>query len=192
MADPSGNTVCTVIVDATGRAVTLMSSIFKRFGSGIAVPGCGFVLQNRGFGFAAPGHINGPAPRKRPYHTVIPAAALRGGHFHAGFGVVGGLMQPQGQIQLLVRLAAWGQPLAQAMAAPRWRLEAGDTLAFERGTPEPVIRLLREQGYAEPAAGQGELKGRSDFGGAQIVLRGPDGMLIGVSDHRKDGIALGD
>jgi gamma-glutamyltranspeptidase/glutathione hydrolase len=192
VADPSGNTVCTVIVDATGGAVILMSSIFKRFGSGIVVPGCGFVLQNRGFGFAAPGHINGPAPGKRPYHTVIPAAALRGGRFHAGFGVVGGLMQPQGQIQLLVRLAAWGQPPAQAMAAPRWRLEAGDTLAFERGTPEPVIRVLREHGYAEPAAGQGELKGRSDFGGAQIVLRRPDGLLAGVSDHRKDGIALGD
>jgi gamma-glutamyltranspeptidase/glutathione hydrolase len=191
VADPSGNTVCTVIVDASGRAVTLMSSIFKRFGSGIVVPDCGFVLQNRGFGFAVPGHINGPAPRKRPYHTVIPAAALRHERFHAGLGVVGGLMQPQGQIQLLVRLAAWGQPWAQAMAAPRWRLEPGDTLAFEHGTPESVVRVLRDHGFAEPAAGQGELQGRSDFGGAQLVLRRDDGSLVGVSDARKDGVALG-
>lgn len=191
VADPSGNTVCTVIVDGSGRAVTLMSSIFKRFGSGIAVPGAGFVLQNRGFGFATPGHINGPAANKRPYHTVIPAAALREGRFHAGFGVVGGLMQPQGHIQLMTRIAAWGQPVQEAMAAPRWRLEAGDTLACEAGMPEALVRALRDAGYAEPDANQGELAGRSDFGGAQIVMRGEDGGLLGVSDPRKDGAACG-
>jgi gamma-glutamyltranspeptidase/glutathione hydrolase len=189
VADPSGNTVCTVIVDGSGRAVTLMSSIFKRFGSGIAVPGCGFVLQNRGFGFSAPGHLNGPAPGKRPYHTVIPAACLRDGRFHAGFGVVGGLMQPQGHIQLLTRLAAWGQALPEAIAAPRWRLEAGDTLACEASMPEHLVRALRAAGYAEPDAAQGELAGRSDFGGAQVVMRSEDGALIGASDPRKDGAA---
>ena len=94
---PGGNTVCTVVVDADGLAITLMSSIFKRFGSGIAVPDCGFVLQNRGSGFAGPGHINSAAPRKRPYHGV-PGAGKRDGRFHAGFGVVGELMQPQGQL----------------------------------------------------------------------------------------------
>lgn len=190
VADPAG-TVCTVIVDRDGRAVTLMSSIFKRFGSGIAAPGCGFVLQNRGFGFASPGHINGPAGNKRPYHTVIPSACLRDGRFHAGFGVVGGLMQPQGQVQLMVRLAAWGQPLQDAIDAPRWRLEAGNTLAIEAGMPDMVIDRLRAHGFAPPAPGQGELAGRSDFGGAQVVMRDAGGDLLGGSDRRKDGIAIG-
>lgn len=190
VADPAGNTVCTVVIDHDGLAVTLMSSVFKRFGSGIGVPGCGFVLQNRGSGFSAPGHVNGPAPGRRPYHTVVPAAALRNGRFHAGFGVVGGAMQPQGHVQLMVRLAAWGEPLQAAIDAPRWRLESDTILAIEAGTPEPIVKALRAAGYADPLNG-GELGGRSDFGGAQVVMRAPDGSLIGGSDKRKDGIAIG-
>ncbi len=190
VADPAGNTVCTVIVDRDGLAITLMSSVFKRFGSGIGVPGFGFVLQNRGSGFAQPGHVNGPAPSKRAYHTVIPAAALSGGRFHAGFGVVGGAMQPQGHVQMMLRLAAWGEPLQAAIDAPRWRLEPDNMLAIEQGTPEPVIRVLRAAGYGAPA-GIGELGGRSDFGGAQFVMRAADGSLLGGSDKRKDGVARG-
>lgn len=190
VADPAGNTVCTVIVDRHGLAVTLMSSIFKRFGSGIAVPGCGFVLQNRGFGFSEPGHVNGPGPAKRPYHTVVPGATLKQDRFHAGFGVVGGAMQPQGHVQLLVRLAAWGEQLQAAIDAPRWRLEGQKALAIEPGTPEVITRTLREAGYSDPVGG-GELGGRSDFGGAQVIMRDPAGGLIGGSDKRKDGVALG-
>ena len=192
VADSSGNTVCTVVVDGSGLAVTLMSSIFKRFGCGIVAPGCGFVLQNRGFGFASPGHVNGPAPAKRPYHTVVPAAALKDGRFHAGFGVVGGLMQPQGQVQLLWRIAAMGQSLHSAMAAPRWRLESGERLAIEPGTAANVEQVLRKAGFDAPPSGSGELAGRSDFGGAQFVMRLPDGRLEGCSDPRKDGVARGD
>lgn len=185
VADPAGNTVCTVVTDAQGATVTLMSSLFKRFGSGIAVPGCGFMLQNRGFGFAAPGQLNGAAPGRRPYHTVVPGAALRGGRPWAAFGVVGGLMQPQGQLQLLLRLAAWQQPPQAAVHAPRWRIEPGRRLALEAGMSAPVVRALREAGYAEPQGG--ELGGRSDFGGAQVLLRGDDGLWLGVTDARKDG-----
>lgn len=190
VADPAGNTVCTVVVDRDGLSVTLMSSIFKRFGSGIAVPGCGFVLQNRGFGFSEPGHINGPGPAKRAYHTVIPAAALKDGRFHAGFGVVGGAMQPQGHVQMLVRLAAWGEELQAAMDAPRWRPEGAKSLAIEPGTPEALTKALRDAGYTDPV-GAGELGGRSDFGGAQFVMRDKSGGLVGASDKRKDGQALG-
>lgn len=190
VADPAGNTVCTVVVDRDGLSVTLMSSIFKRFGSGIAVPGCGFVLQNRGFGFSEPGHINGPGPAKRAYHTVVPAAALKDGRFHAGFGVVGGAMQPQGHVQMLVRLAAWGEELQAAMDAPRWRLEGAKALAIEPGTPDFITKALRDAGYTDPV-GAGELGGRSDFGGAQFVMRDKSGGLVGASDKRKDGQALG-
>ncbi len=190
VADPAGNTVCTAIVDRDGLALTLMSSVFKRFGSGIGVPGCGFVLQNRGSGFAEPGHINGPAPGKRAYHTVIPAAALKGGVFHAVFGVVGGAMQPQGHVQLLMRVAAWGEPLQAALDAPRWRLEGDALLAIEDGTPPDVVAALRSAGFAD-AGSIGNIAGRSDFGGAQFVLRAGDGRLLGGSDKRKDGMALG-
>jgi gamma-glutamyltranspeptidase/glutathione hydrolase len=190
VTDPAGNTVCTVVADRDGLAITLMSSVFKRFGSGISVPGFGFVLQNRGSGFAQPGHINGPAPGKRAYHTVIPAAALANGRFHAGFGVVGGVMQPQGHVQMMLRLAAWGEPLQAAIDAPRWRLESNTVLAIEAGTPVPIVRALRAAGYREPS-GIGELGGRSDFGGAQFVMRAADGSLLGGSDRRKDGVARG-
>ena len=189
VADPAGNTVATVVVDRDGLAITLMTSVFKRFGCGIGVPGCGFVLQNRGSGFAEPGHVNGPAPGKRPYHTVIPAAALKAGRFHMGFGVVGGAMQPQGHVQLLLRLAAWGEPLQAAVDAPRWRLESATALAIEAGTPPAIVEALHAAGYHEPKAG--DFGGRSDFGGAQVVMRAADGGLLGGSDRRKDGIALG-
>ena len=189
VADPSGNTVCTVVVDRDGLAVTLMTSVFKRFGCGIGVPGCGFVLQNRGSGFAEPGHINGPAPGKRPYHTVIPAAALKDGRFRMGFGVVGGAMQPQGHVQLLVRVAAWGEPLQAALDAPRWRLETATALAIEPGMPADIADAFRAAGYREPSGG--DFGGRSDFGGAQVVMRADDGSLLGASDRRKDGRAVG-
>ena len=189
VADPAGNTVCTAVVDRDGLAVTMMSSVFKRFGSGIGVPGCGFVLQNRGSGFSEPGHVNGPAPGKRPYHTVIPAAALKDGRFHAVFGVVGGAMQPQGHVQLLMRLAAWGEPLQGALDAPRWRLESEREVAIEDSMPEAVVRAVRDAGYVAPTGG--EIAGRSDFGGAQFVMRAADGGLLGASDTRKDGVALG-
>ncbi len=187
VCDPAGNTVCTVVVDGDGLAVTFMSSIFKRFGSGYAVPGCGFVLQNRGFGFSAPGHVNGPGPGKRPYHTVVPSLALRGGRFHMGLGVVGGLMQPQGQIQIWTRVLRDGQPLEHVLSAPRWRLEAAGRLALEDGFDPACAAYLRGLGYAQPDKGAGELAGRSDFGGAQAVERLTDGRLKAVSDPRKDG-----
>lgn len=190
VTDPSG-TVCTVIVDADGLAITLMSSVFKRFGSGIVVPGAGFVLQNRGFGFSVPGQVNGAAPGKRPYHTVVPGAVTKNGKFFLGLGVVGGLMQPQGQLQILTRILAAYEKPSVAVQAPRWRLEHGHALAIEKGMPEEIETALRAEGFAPPARGVGELAGRSDFGGAQIVMRTGDGRLQGVSDQRKDGVALG-
>lgn len=189
VADPAGNTVCTTVVDEQGLAITLMSSVFKRFGSGYVVPEGGFALQNRGHGFSKPGHINGPAPGKRPYHTVVPGAAMRNGKFLAVFGVVGGAMQPQGQVQLLCRLLAGGEEPQEALDQPRWRLEGQRVLATETGMREEVVQALRSAGYREPE-GQGELGGRSDFGGAQLIMRTSEGLLVGASDKRKDGMAL--
>ncbi len=189
VADPAGNTVCTTVVDSDGLAISLMSSVFKRFGSGFVVAEGGFALQNRGHGFSEPGHINGPAPGKRPYHTVVPGAATREGRFAAVFGVVGGAMQPQGQVQLLCRILAGGEAPQEALDKPRWRLEGQRILAIESGTHDNVIQALREAGYGDPGD-LGELGGRSDFGGAQLIMRLPNGQLCGASDKRKDGMAL--
>lgn len=188
--DSGGNTVCTVIVDSDGNAITLMSSIFKRFGSGYVVPEAGFVLQNRGFGFAEPGHLNGPAPNKRPYHTVVPGAVTKSGLFHLGLGVVGGLMQPQGQIQIMHQLFRQNIPLDQALANPRWRIEGDHLVALEPSMDSALQQAIRQAGYKEPPKGVGDLAGRSDFGGAQAVQRLANGHLWAVSDHRKDGAAL--
>lgn len=190
--DSGGNTVCTVIVDSDGNAITLMSSIFKRFGSGYVVPGAGFVLQNRGFGFAEPNHINGPGPSKRPYHTVVPGAVTKSGLFHLGLGVVGGLMQPQGQIQIMHQLFRQGIPLDQALANPRWRIEGDHLVALESTMDSALQQKIRQAGYKEPPKGVGDLAGRSDFGGAQAIQRLANNELWAVSDHRKDGAALAD
>lgn len=190
--DSGGNTVCTVVVDRHGNAVTLMSSIFKRFGAGYVVPGAGFVLQNRGFGFSELGHLNGPGPKKRPYHTVVPGAVTKDGDFHLGLGVVGGLMQPQGQIQIMHQLFRQSIPLDQALANPRWRLEGNHILALEATMAPSLQSELRAAGYQEPPKGIGDLAGRSDFGGAQAIQRLATNHLWAVSDHRKDGAALAD
>lgn len=187
VADPGGNTVCTVIADGQGLVVNLMSSIFKRFGSGIVVPNGGFCLQNRGFGFDRPGQLNGMAGGRRPYHTVVPGLTTKNGAFHMAMGVVGGLMQPQGQIQIITRVLGWGHGLQQSLDAPRWRLEGARALAIEEGWPTEVVHYLRAHKYTKPAVGVGELAGRSDFGGAHALLNTPEKGIIGAADKRKDG-----
>jgi len=147
------------------------------------------VLQNRGHGFSQPGHINAAAPGKRPFHTVVPGAATRDGRLLAVLGVVGGAMQPQGQVQLLCRMLAAGEAPQAALDQPRWRLEGRRILAIEAGMPAAISAALRAAGFQEPGS-EGELGGRSDFGGAQCIVRLPDGRLCGASDPRKDGMAL--
>lgn len=188
VADPSGNTVCNIVVDGDGLAITLMSSIFKRFGSGVVVPEYGFCLQNRGFGFAAPGEINGASPERRPYHTVIPALITKEGELHMAIGVVGGLMQPQGQIQILTRILGWGDEPQAAVQAPRWRLETETELAIEPEFNNNAVAALRSTGYAKPRAHLGEFGGRSDFGGAHTLFRSSRGEVVCFGDHRRDSV----
>ena len=181
VADP-GNTVAIAAVDADGWCCMLLSSVFKRFGSGLAVPGGGFVLQNRAHGFAAPGHPNGVAPGRRPYHTVIPGAALRDGAPFAVFGVVGGNMQPQGHVQVVTRLAGGATDPQAVLDAPRFRVQEPNVVAVEEGLPVAMRDALAAAGYAVTVGG-------ADFGGGQLIQRSGAGWAAG-SDRRKDGIAL--
>src|SRR6185369_7609920 len=110
--------------DAEGNMVSLIQSISLDFGSGVVVPGLGFALQNRGEMFTMePGHANVYAPGKRPFHTIIPAFIMKDGAPFMSFGVMGGAMQPQGHVQIVVNLIDFGLSLQEAGDAPRWRHE---------------------------------------------------------------------
>ena len=174
-------TVFTVVFTAE-QAVVLTSSVCDRFGSGVTVAEGGFVLQSRGRGFSTdPSHPNAVAPGKRPYHTIVPTLVLEAGQPMLGMGVVGGIMQPQGQLQILHRVFG-GSDLAASVEAGRFRL-IGNGQATTESTLEPAWRAaIAEAGY--------ELVDAADviggFGGAQAVLN-REGALNAASDPRRDG-----
>ncbi len=173
-------TVFTAAADAE-TMVALVSSVCDRFGSGVTVPGHGFVLGSRARGFCLdPSHPNVVAPAKRPYHSIVPTVISRDGRPWLSLGVVGGIMQPQGQLQILTRMLA-GAMIDEAIAAPRLRL-LGDGVVAVEDEIDRDIRSSLESAY-ELAASTGV-----DFGGAQAVLRTSDGLDAGT-DPRKDGHA---
>ena len=175
------DTVYAAAVDSRGGACSLIQSIYDGFGSGIAAPGTGIVLQNRASGFLMEdGHPNRPAPRKRPLHTIIPAMMSRDGAFAGCLGVVGGYMQPQGQAQILRNLLDRGMTPQAALDAPRFRVYRNRRLALEAGYPRDLAQRLEGLGH------ELEALPRRESGGAQLILMTPGG-LVGASDRRKDG-----
>jgi gamma-glutamyltranspeptidase/glutathione hydrolase len=155
----------------------------------VVVPSTGVSLQNRGAGFTLEaGHPNEVGPDKRPFHTIIPGF-LRAddGAPRMSFGVMGGPMQAQGHVQMVLRTQLWGQNPQAASDAPRWRATGGRGVALEVGFAPEVYEGLAALGHGitvePPDAAFG-------FGGAQLVAKVPDGYIAG-SDGRKDGCALG-
>lgn len=184
----SGGTVCLAAADDSGMMVSFIQSNYKGFGSGVVVPQTGIALQNRGVGFTLErGHVNQVAPRKRPFHTIIPGFAtdLNGAPLMA-FGLMGGPIQAQGHLQLAIRILAYSQNPQAAADAPRWRVDSGRRVAIEPGTDPALIDFLRVRGHDIACE---ELDATFSFGGAQIVLKTGDGYVAG-SDPRKDGQAL--
>ena len=174
-------TVFTVVFTAE-QAVVLTSSVCDRFGSGVTVPEGGFVLQSRGRGFSTDlGHPNGMAPAKRPYHTIVPTLVLENGRPMLGMGVVGGIMQPQGQLQILHRVLG-GAGLPAAVEAGRFRLIGEGQVTTEESLEPEWRTAIKTSGY--------ELVDTADviggFGGAQAVLNRA-GTLTAASDPRRDG-----
>jgi gamma-glutamyltranspeptidase / glutathione hydrolase len=180
-----GDTVCLAVVDGHGTAVSLIQSLFESFGSGVVAGDTGVVFQNRGCLFAVdPRHPNCIGPRKRPFHTLVPAMALRDGKPWLSFGVMGGDMQPQGHVQVLANLLDFGMGIQDAGDAPRFRHSAAG-IALE----SPVSAAARE-GLA--SLGHVLLEAPGAFGGFQGVLVDRErGVLAGGSDVRKDGLAIG-
>jgi len=181
---PKGGTVYLAAADGE-LMVSLIQSNYEGFGSGILIPGTGIALQNRGVGFSLEaGHPNQVAPAKRSFHTIIPGFLTQGNQPLGPFGVMGGPMQPQGHLQVVVNLADYKMNPQAALDAPRWRFLAGKKVLLEQSVPRHVVAALAEQGHdiqLSPDGGQ--------FGKGQIILRG-EGVLVAASEPRADGLAL--
>jgi gamma-glutamyltranspeptidase/glutathione hydrolase len=192
------DTVYLCAVDKDRNCVSLIQSNYMGFGSGLVPGELGFALQNRGTLFALDsGHANRLEPHKRPFHTIIPALVTRGGKPWFVFGVMGGDMQPQGQVQVLVNLIDFGMKVQEAGEAPRVEhlgsqtptgrpgSRTGGTIAAEAGIPEEVLRELTRRGHSvKPVKVNG--------GGYQGILIDPrTNVLHGGSEARKDGCAVG-
>jgi gamma-glutamyltranspeptidase/glutathione hydrolase len=179
-------------VDKDRNAVSFINSIFFNFGSGIVAGETGIVLQNRGGAFSLePDHPNRIEPGKRPFHTIIPAMVFRDGRLLMSFGVMGGDIQAQGHVQVLVNLIDRGMNLQQAIDAPRVRYISGRGVMMDDGLTAPVIAELVRRGHerAMPPAGVAQ---RALMGGGQAIMIDPaTNALLGASDYRKDGMALG-
>ncbi len=187
-----GGTVYLCTADADGRMVSFIQSNFMGFGSGVVVPGTGISLQNRGAGFVLrDGHPNRVAGGKRPFHTIIPGFVTRQGEALAAFGVMGGAMQAQGHLQVMLRTLLYGQNPQAAIDAPRWQvLPDGATVAIERGYDAAVYQELEERGHVvlrDPRLATGD----RFFGGAQLAWRLAGGGYLGASDPRREGQAVG-
>ena len=180
------------VVDKDRNAVSFINSIFNAFGSAVVAGDTGIVLHNRGSGFSLePGHPNQYAPGKRPFHTLIPAMVFKDGDLLMSYGVMGGDVQAQGHVQVLVNLIDRRLNLQQAIDAPRVRYISGRGVMMEDGLTAPVIAGLVRRGHERVLPGPG-LTHRALMGGGQAIMIDPKtGALLGASDSRKDGLALG-
>ena len=191
------DTITLATADEAGNMVALIQSNFRGMGSGMAPPGLGFVLQDRGELFdLETGRANSYAPGKRPFHTIIPGFVTKDGEAILAFGVMGGDFQPQGHVQILMNLFDFGMNLQEACDAPRLAhegstevtgkpAEGAGVLAVEDGFAPEVLEALEQRGHAF-------VQRRGIFGGFQGIRRDPKtGVYFGASDARKDGQAAG-
>jgi gamma-glutamyltranspeptidase/glutathione hydrolase len=179
-------TVYLTVVDQDRNAVSLIYSVFDDFGSGRVVPGTGIALQNRGTGFSLePGHPNEIAAGKRALHTNMPGMVFKNGKPWISYGVMGGNMQPQGHTQVLLNMIEFGMNVQEAGEMPRFRHFSDRYVAFESGVGIEVLQELIQKGH-RPMTSMGV------YGGYQaILIDWENGVLMGGSDPRKDGAALG-
>ena len=179
--DGSGDTVYFSVVDKDRNAVSFINSLFLGFGSGIVVPGTGLLLQNRGALFSLdPEHPNRIEGRKRPYHTIIPAMAFKDGKPWLSFGVMGGDLQPQGHVQVLLNMIEFGMNVQEAGEAPRASHSDSGGVGLEKGISPQVAAELMRKGHSVKTSGP--------MGGYQAIhIDWERGVLFGGTDPRKDG-----
>ena len=187
-----GSTIYCTAMDGDGNACSLINSLFSGFGTGLVVPTTGIALQNRGSLFSFdPGHPNYLQGRKRPYQTIIPAMATRGGEVYASFGVMGGFQQPQGHLQVVSNLVDFGMDSQKALDSLRFSIDVtGDkSVSVEEDLDAGVVADLRSRGHDVEVIGGYD---RTMFGGGQLITRDSDTeVLTAGTEPRKDGSALG-
>ncbi|MEO9462512.1 MAG: gamma-glutamyltransferase [Marinomonas sp.] len=198
-----GDTTYLTVVDKNGMMVSLIQSNYRGMGGGLTPTGMGFMFQDRGELFSLdPAHPNAYEPAKRPFHTIIPAFVKRDGKPYMTLGLMGGGMQPQGHVQVLINLVDFGMNLQEAGDAARINHDGGrqpteglkgkakdprGTLNVEPGIPEATVKRLRGLGHNVEVVSNGIM-----FGGYQAIARDPDtGVLTGATEMRKDGQAAG-
>jgi gamma-glutamyltranspeptidase / glutathione hydrolase len=181
-----GGTVYLCAADADGMMVSLIQSTYHGFGSFVAVPGLGFGLQNRGCGFSLdPAHPNVVAGGKRPFHTIIPGFLTRAGQPVGPFGVMGGHMQPQGHLQLVVSTVDGGLDPQAALDAPRWYWQAGRRVHVEPEMGAEAVADLRRRGHDVV------VEASDGYGFGQAIWRLAGGGYVAGSEARADGCAVG-
>ena len=182
---PGNDTVYLTVVDRDRMACSFINSLYSNFGTGICTEKTGILLTNRGACFTlAPDHPNTFGPTKRPLHTIIPALAMRDGRTEMSFGVMGAHYQPMGHVQIVTNMLDYGMDVQQAIDFPRFFFEDEQTVV-ERATKPATIDGLKARGHNVAMA-------PSPWGGAQTIkIDWQRGVLMGGSESRKDGCAIG-
>ena len=191
-----GDTIYLTTADSEGNMVSLIQSNYRGMGSGMTPPGLGFILQDRGELFSLEeGHFNSYEPGKRPFHTIIPAFVTKNNKPWMSFGLMGGAMQPQGHVQILLNMIDFGLNIQEAGDAPRIHhtgssqptgevMTNGGILNLESQFPYSTIRELMRRGHKVQFA-------NGPYGGYQAIMRAPNGVYWGATESRKDGSAAG-
>jgi len=197
---PRGDTIYMCTADDEGNMVSLIQSNYRGMGSGIVVPGLGFMFQDRGELFSMePGQANSYAPGKRPFHTIIPGFVMKDGKPWLAFGVMGGGMQPQGHVQVLTNQIDFGLNVQEAGDASRWQhegdneptgekmTEAGGYVELESGVPYEAVRELRKKGHDV----RFDVGGYGGYQAIKVEVHDGQRVYVGASESRKDGQAAG-
>jgi gamma-glutamyltranspeptidase/glutathione hydrolase len=194
-----GDTIYMCTADDEGNMVSLIQSNYRGMGSGISVPGLGFIFQDRGELFSMqPGHANVYAPGKRPFHTIIPGFVMKDGKPWEAFGVMGGGMQPQGHVQVLTNQIDFGLSVQEAGDASRWQHEGdneptdekmttGGYVEVESGIPYETVRELKKRGHDV----RFDVGGYGGYQAIKVEMHDGQRVYVGASESRKDGQAAG-
>jgi gamma-glutamyltranspeptidase/glutathione hydrolase len=195
-----GDTIYLCTADDEGNMVSLIQSNYRGMGSGIVVPGLGFMFQDRGELFSMdPAHANVYAPGKRPFHTIIPGFVMKDGKPWEAFGVMGGGMQPQGHVQVLTNQIDFGLNVQEAGDASRWQhegdneptgekiTESGGYVEVESGIPYESVRELRKKGHDV----RFDVGGYGGYQAIGVEMHDGQRVYVGASESRKDGMAAG-
>jgi gamma-glutamyltranspeptidase/glutathione hydrolase len=195
-----GDTIYLSTADDEGNMVSLIQSNYRGMGSGIVVPGLGFMFQDRGELFSMePGHANVYAPGKRPFQTIIPGFVMKDQKPLLAFGVMGGGMQPQGHVQVLTNMIDFGMGVQEAGDASRWQhegdseptgeklTETGGYVNVESGVPSEAVRALKKKGHDV----RFDVGGYGGYQAIKVEMHDGERVYVGASESRKDGQAAG-